>query len=237
MPEKPSTAPSIRPCGSSSPRTTIWRPAGTKSSSSETCCRCSRKPLRWHDRGTRHGIRVDADGLLRAGAPGVPLTWMDAKVGSWTMTPRDGKPVEVQALWYNALRILSDLEKRAGAAGEAASIAARARLVKDRFVEAFWNESSSCLFDVVDDGRKDASIRPNQIFALSLPYPLLPKDKARSVLAVIEEKLLTPAGSVPWPPRIRRTRAATKAILRRATRRITRAPCGRGSWDRTPTRL
>ena len=150
--------------------------------------------LAWHDRGTRHGIRVDADGLLRAGAPGVPLTWMDAKVGSWTMTPRDGKPVEVQALWYNALRILSDLEKRAGAAGEAASIAARARLVKDRFVEAFWNESSSCLFDVVDDGRKDASIRPNQIFALSLPYPLLPKDKARSVLAVIEEKLLTPCG-------------------------------------------
>lgn len=150
--------------------------------------------LAWHDRGTRHGIRVDADGLLRAGAPGVPLTWMDAKVGEWTMTPRDGKPVEIQALWYNALRVLSDLEKRAGAAGEAASFAERAGLVKDRFVEAFWNESASCLFDVIDDGRKDASIRPNQIFALSLPYPLLPKDKARSVLAVIEEKLLTPYG-------------------------------------------
>ncbi len=150
--------------------------------------------LAWHDRGTRYGIRVDADGLLRAGAPGIPLTWMDAKVGDWAMTPRDGKPVEVQALWYNALRVLSDLEKRAGRSDESASLAERARRVKDRFVEDFWNESASCLFDVIDDGRKDASIRPNQILALSLPYPLLPKDKARKVLAVIEQKLLTPYG-------------------------------------------
>ena len=148
----------------------------------------------WLDRGTRHGIRVDGDGLLRAGAPGVPLTWMDAKVGHWVMTPRDGKPVEIQALWYNALRVLGELTKRAGRADEAARWAERAQQVKDRFVEAFWNESASCLFDVIDDGRKDASIRPNQIFALSLPHPLLPKDKARSVLAVVEQNLLTPYG-------------------------------------------
>ena len=148
----------------------------------------------WHDRGTRHGIRVDGDGFLRAGTPGVPLTWMDAKVGDWVMTPRDGKPVEVQALWHNALRILADLQKRAGAPAEAAILAERAKDVKDRFVEAFWHEAGSSLFDVIDDGRKDASIRPNQIFALSLPYALLPKEKAKGVLAVIEQKLLTPYG-------------------------------------------
>jgi predicted glycogen debranching enzyme len=150
--------------------------------------------LAWHERGTRYGIRVDGDGLLRAGEPGIPLTWMDAKVGDWAMTPRDGKPVEVQALWYNALRVASDLVKSAGRAEDAAGLAERARRVKDRFVAEFWNESASCLFDVIDDGRKDASIRPNQILALSLPYPLLPKDKARKLLAVIEEKLLTPYG-------------------------------------------
>ncbi len=148
----------------------------------------------WHERGTRYGIRVDDDGLLLAGEPGVQLTWMDAKVGDWVVTPRHGKPVEIQALWYNALCILADLEKRAGRFAEGASLLARAKRVKERFVEVFWNADASCLFDVVDGDRRDASIRPNQLFALSLPYPLLPKDKARAVLAVVEEKLLTPYG-------------------------------------------
>jgi len=148
----------------------------------------------WHIRGTRHGIHVADDGLLIAGSPGVPLTWMDAKVGDWVVTPRYGKPVEIQALWYNALSILADLEKRAGRGAESASLLTRAKQVKERFVEIFWNAQASCLFDVVDGDRKDASIRPNQIFALSLPYPLLPKNKARAVLAVVEEKLLTPYG-------------------------------------------
>jgi len=148
----------------------------------------------WHERGTRYGIRVDDDGLLRAGEPGVQLTWMDAKVGDWVITPRHGKPVEIQALWYNALSILADLRKRAGQAEESAALLGRAKQVKERFVAAFWNESASCLYDVVDGDAKDASIRPNQIFALSLPYPLLPKDKARAVLAIVEEQLLTPYG-------------------------------------------
>lgn len=148
----------------------------------------------WHVRGTRYGIRVDEDGLLLAGAPGVQLTWMDAKVGEWVVTPRHGKPVEIEALWINALSILSDLLKRAGKVAEASNIAARATQAKERFVELFWNAELSCLYDVVEDDRKDASIRPNQIFALSLPYPLLPKDKARGVLAIVEEKLLTPYG-------------------------------------------
>jgi predicted glycogen debranching enzyme len=148
----------------------------------------------WHERGTRYGIRVDDDGLLRAGEPGAQLTWMDAKVGDWVVTPRHGKPVEIQALWYNALCILADLRRRAGNAEGGAVLLARAKRVKERFVETFWNAETSCLFDVVDGDRRDASIRPNQVFALSLPYPLLPKDKARAVLTVIEEKLLTPYG-------------------------------------------
>jgi predicted glycogen debranching enzyme len=148
----------------------------------------------WHERGTRYGIRVDDDGMLSAGEPGVQLTWMDAKVGDWVVTPRRGKPVEIQALWYNALCILADLQKRAGNAGSAASLLARAKRLKDRFVEVFWNDETGCLFDVVEGDRRDASIRPNQIFALSLPYPLLTKDKAKAVLSVIEEKLLTPYG-------------------------------------------
>jgi predicted glycogen debranching enzyme len=147
-----------------------------------------------HERGTRYGIKVDDDGLLRAGEPGVQLTWMDAKVGDWVVTPRYGKPVEIQALWYNALCVLADLRARAGRAVEAASLLARAKQVKARFVETFWNAEASCLYDVVDGDRRDASVRPNQIFALSLPYTLLPKDKARAVLAVVEDKLLTPYG-------------------------------------------
>ena len=148
----------------------------------------------WHDRGTRFGIRVDSDGLLTAGEPGVQLTWMDAKVGDWVVTPRQGKPVEIQALWYNALTILAALQKRAGRHPEAAALARRAKQVKERFVAAFWNDAAGCLYDVVDGDRRDASIRPNQVLALSLPYPLLPKDKARSVLRVVEAKLLTPYG-------------------------------------------
>ena len=148
----------------------------------------------WHERGTRHGIGVDADGLLHAGEPGVQLTWMDAKLGDWVVTPRHGKPVEIQALWYNALSILADLRRRAGRPAAADETAKQAARVRERFVEAFWNESEGCLYDVVDGDRKDASIRPNQIFAISLPHPLLAKDKAKRVLAVVEEKLLTPYG-------------------------------------------
>jgi predicted glycogen debranching enzyme len=147
-----------------------------------------------HEHGTRFGIRVDDDGLLHAGEPGLQLTWMDAKIGDWVVTPRWGKPVEIQALWYNALMVLADLRQRAGRAAESAGLLQRAKQVKDRFVATFWNEETGCLFDVVDGDRRDASIRPNQIFALSLPHPLLGKAHARSVLEVIDEKLLTPFG-------------------------------------------
>jgi len=153
-----------------------------------------REIVAWHVRGTHHGIRQDDDGLLRAGEPGVQLTWMDAKVGDWVVTPRHGKPVEINALWYNALRILADLEHRFGGQGQAAALRKRAAAVKRSFVARFWSEDAGYLFDVVDDGQADARLRPNQIFALSLPYPLLDRRRARSVLRAVEQRLTTPLG-------------------------------------------
>ncbi len=136
-------------------------------------------------RGTRFGIRVDADGLLRAAEPGLALTWMDARVGEMVITPREGKPVEVNALWYNALRI-------AAALTDDADLLQRAEATRRAFRERFWNERAGCCFDVVDSD--DPSIRPNQLFAISLPFPLLRGDRAESLLRVCEQKLLTPVG-------------------------------------------
>jgi len=148
----------------------------------------------WHDRGTRYRIHVDTDGLLYAGEPGVQLTWMDAKVGDWVVTPRQGKAVEINALWYNVLMIFAELSKRFGNAAEAKQFAQRAEQVKAKFVEVFWNEAAGCLYDYLDGDHRDAAIRPNQIFALSLPFPLLEDSKAKQVLKIVEEKLYTPVG-------------------------------------------
>lgn len=149
--------------------------------------------LAWHDRGTRYHIHCDDDGLLFAGEPGVQLTWMDAKVGNWVVTPRMGKAVEINALWYNALTILAELRERFGQAG-ADDLSSRALAVKDRFAEVFWNEATGYLYDVVNGTDKDPALRPNQIFALSLPHELLPRTKALGVLKAVEQKLLTPVG-------------------------------------------
>ncbi len=141
----------------------------------------------WHVRGTRYGIGMDSDGLLRAGERGTQLTWMDAKVDDWVVTPRHGKAVEVNALWYHALRFLDDLgAQRAGppAARVAASFQAR-----------FWNQRAGYLNDVVDgDAAEDSSLRPNQILAVSLPYPILPRERGRQVVAAVRRDLLTPYG-------------------------------------------
>ena len=160
--------------------------------------------LDWHTRGTRFGIQVDPiDGLLRAGQDGVQLTWMDAKVGDWVVTPRIGKPVEINALWFNAVSIMRDLATELGLAADAADFAARASRIRNSFDEAFWFEAGGHLYDVVDgpDGdvgdngrRRDRSLRPNQIFALSLPHALLTGEKARRVLAVCAAELWTPVG-------------------------------------------
>jgi len=143
--------------------------------------------IAWHERGTRYGIRVDDDGLLLAGAPPTQLTWMDAKVGDWVVTPRYGKPVEIQALWYNALRTMEELS------GDARykDLADRAR---GSFNRLFWNESADCLYDVVNGDTRDGSIRPNQILALSLFHGMLSPEKATRVVAAVQEHLLTPYG-------------------------------------------
>ncbi|HEX3999385.1 MAG TPA: amylo-alpha-1,6-glucosidase [Pirellulales bacterium] len=149
-----------------------------------------------HLRGTRFGIGMDPDdGLLREGEIGYQLTWMDAKMGDWVVTPRRGKPVEINALWYNALRLmaawLGDMEERA-TADEMTRHADRAR---ESFNRRFWCENRGWLYDVVD-GEKgdDPSMRPNQIFAISLPNPVLDDRRWRPVLDVVVQKLLTPMG-------------------------------------------
>ncbi len=153
-----------------------------------------REIIRWHREGTRFGIRVEGDGLLRAGEPGVQLTWMDAKVGDWVVTPRIGKPVEINALWYNALRILAECERETGEEDRAAVLERDAARVSHHFARTFWYREGGHLYDVVDGDRRDATVRPNQIMACSLPFPLLSAQRRRSVLRVVEEELLTPVG-------------------------------------------
>ncbi len=150
--------------------------------------------LEWHVGGTRFGIGMDADGLLRAGAPGVQLTWMDAKVGDWVVTPRRGKPVEIQALWYNALRIMQKFAKLVDDPNRQQQWAAAAERARVSFAAQFWNQAAGCLYDVIDGDTRDASIRPNQLFAIALPHSLLAGDRARQVVEVVTRELLTPYG-------------------------------------------
>ena len=144
--------------------------------------------------GTRYGIRMDDDGLLCAGEEGVQLTWMDAKVGDWVVTPRRGKAVEINGLWYNALCVTASLAEEFEYGERAASCRTMADRTAAAFEDRFWNEERGCLYDCLDGDRHDASVRPNQILALSLPYPLLAGDRARAVLDVVRRELLTPFG-------------------------------------------
>jgi len=150
--------------------------------------------ITWHLRETRYNIHVDTDGLLYAGEPDVQLTWMDAKVGDKVITPRTGKAVEIQALWYNALRIMSDFARRFGHDGDAKKFDSMADLAKLSFNSLFWNEAGQCLYDVVENGTRDASVRPNQIFAVSLAYPILDGERAKLVVDKVESELLTKTG-------------------------------------------
>ncbi|MBK8595966.1 MAG: glycogen debranching enzyme family protein [Holophagales bacterium] len=148
-----------------------------------------------HLRGTRFGIRADVDGLLTSGEPGQQLTWMDAKVDGRVVTPRSGKPVEVQALWHNALRIVALYAANLGDAFTAARLLALADQARESFGALFWDEKTGHLADVVaPDGTRDLTLRPNQLFALSLHRPLLTGARAASVLKIVEERLLTPYG-------------------------------------------
>jgi predicted glycogen debranching enzyme len=152
----------------------------------------------WHVHGTRFSIHVDGDGLLYCGEPGTQLTWMDARVNGVPATPRIGKPVEIQALWHNALRIMQDLSRCFGEPDPYREMAEKA---SESFNAKFWNIDAGCLYDVVDGGQVDASIRPNQIFAVSLPYPILSTDREQRVIDVVERELLTPLGLRTLSPR------------------------------------
>jgi predicted glycogen debranching enzyme len=149
-----------------------------------------------HARGTWFGIGVDpSDGLLRQGADGYQLTWMDAKVGDWVVTPRRGKAVEINALWYNALRLLTHWLVATGHEAEAERWADLAAEASASFNRRFWNEQTECLFDVVDGpAGDDAACRPNQVLAISLDYPVLAPERWRAVLEVVRAQLLTPVG-------------------------------------------
>lgn len=150
--------------------------------------------IRWHEEGTRFDIGVDRDGLLRAGNPAVQLTWMDAKIGDWVVTPRTGKAVEVNALWCNALRIAAEFAERWDERDRHSDLLQKAERARQSFIETFWNETANCLFDYIDDEHRDSAVRPNQVIALALPFPLLDDDRARSVLRIVEERLYTPLG-------------------------------------------
>jgi predicted glycogen debranching enzyme len=163
--------------------------------------------VEWHLRGTRYGIHVDEDGLLNAGVPGVQLTWMDAKIGEWVVTPRHGKPVEIQALWYSALRVMEDLAARFGDTAARTFIRELATHASDSFDRQFWNHEAGCLYDVVDGQSRDASIRPNQIFAVSLHHALVAGDRARRVVEVVHRELFTPMGLRSLSPRDSRYRS------------------------------
>jgi predicted glycogen debranching enzyme len=155
-----------------------------------------RKIVFHHVNGTLFGIGVDpADGLLRQGAPGYQLTWMDAKVGDWVVTPRRGKAVEINALWYNALRLMGKWLEDADSAEEAQGVAALAGRVFESFNRRFWFAEGGHLYDVVDgEAGDDASFRPNQIFAVSLPHPVLESSRWKAVVDAVEARLLTPLG-------------------------------------------
>lgn len=153
-----------------------------------------RRIVQAYQKGTHHGIRMDEDGLLLANDPEVALTWMDARIEGRPVTPRSGKPVEVEALWVNALSILAELEKRAGEADEAKRRSREAKQAQKSFETAFWNEEAGSLFDVISGERRDDSLRPNQVIALALPFPVLPKEKAARVLEAVERGLYTPVG-------------------------------------------
>jgi predicted glycogen debranching enzyme len=145
-------------------------------------------------RGTRHGIRMTADGLITQGEDGVQLTWMDAKVGSWVVTPRRGKAVEIQALWYNALLIGAEVAAESGDPARAEEYTALAARCRESLLRLFWSEDLGYLADVVGGGARDLSLRPNQLYAIGLPHALLPRDKAARVLAAVRTALLTPVG-------------------------------------------
>ena len=145
-----------------------------------------------YKKGTDFSIYMDKDGLIHAGGGFDQVTWMDVRVGEWVVTPRHGKPVEINALWYNALRVMEKLAKKFG--DNPSEYVRLATMVKKSFNAKFWNEEKKCLYDVVDEKGNDAMIRPNQIWAVSLPYTMLDSDKEKMVVKTVMEHLYASYG-------------------------------------------
>ncbi len=144
--------------------------------------------------GTRYGIRMDTDGLINLPEEGAQLTWMDAQVGDWVATPRAGKPVDVNALWYNCLCMMADYAEKFSRPAEKERYARLAANAREGFRSLFWNEEGGYLYDRVEDFHKDFSFRPNQLWALALPYPLLEGQQAQRLLQQVMERLYTTFG-------------------------------------------
>ena len=163
--------------------------------------------IEWHLAGTRYGIVADDDdGMLRAGDNHSQLTWMDAKIGDTAFTPRAGKPVEIQALWFNALCEMASWGRCFDDHNTAGICTEWSRKIAANFADTFWNASENCLYDCVDGAARDGAIRPNQIFAVSLPHHLLGDEQEQSVVEVVQRELLTPVGLRSLSPRDSRYR-------------------------------
>ncbi len=151
---------------------------------------CLKEIIEAYQKGTDFSIKMDDDGLIMAGSDLDQITWMDVRVGDWVVTPRHGKPVEISALWYNALKVMEKLSTRFGE--DAAPYTTLAEKVKKSFNKKFWNEEMQCLYDVVDE--YDGKIRPNQIWAIFLPYTMLDAEKELKVVQAVYKHLYTPYG-------------------------------------------
>ncbi len=146
----------------------------------------------YYKNGTDFNIKMDSDGLINAGSGLDQITWMDVRVGEWVVTPRHGKPVEINALWYNALKVMEKLSEKFGE--DCREYTDLSEQVKNSFVSKFWNENTNCLYDVISNDECDSKIRPNQIWAVSLPYTMLPNDKAKLVVQTVISHLYSSYG-------------------------------------------
>lgn len=151
-----------------------------------------KKIISAYEKGTDFSIYMEDDGLIHAGSGLDQITWMDVRVGDWVATPRHGKPVEINALWYNALRIMESLCEKFDE--DASAYRTRAEQVKESFNAKFWDSANQCLFDVVDGDEPDDHIRPNQVYAVSLPFSLLPEEQEKAVVALVEKELFVGCG-------------------------------------------
>ncbi len=150
--------------------------------------------LQAYRQGTKLGIQVDQSGLLGTRSPGVAASWMDAQVGQWVVTPRMGKPVELNALWFNALKIAANIAERLQKRAVATELDVLAQKARTSFNASFWNEKANCCFDCLNDNGNDASIRSNQIFAVSLPHAILDPSRHEALVRTVITELLTPVG-------------------------------------------